>query len=188
MILVLTTPRTASTHLCTQIAHEYGYENLGEYFGDSLTIEDQLDKLDYLKNNPDCVVKAFPWQIKSTGIKYPKLLSLPKTLYGLSEKTIFLIRRDFNAQCRSYYIGKISKHWGGEPKELEHIILNDNYYQSAVSELIIGYKHILSWYQSADNAQVIYTESIATDGKYVRPVVWDRDPPTLEFDPVKLFS
>jgi len=188
MILVLTTPRTASTHLCIRLAEQYGYKNLGEYFLDSLPVQDQLDRLDHLKNNHNYVVKAFPWQLKTTFVRQPKIPVLPQSLFDLSEKTIILVRKDFNAQCRSYYLAKVSKHWSGEPKELEHIALNESYYQAAVSELVIAYNHILSWYQTIDNAEIVYTESIASDARYARPVIWDRDPPIIDFDPIKLFS
>lgn len=188
MILVLTTPRTASSYLCMKLADEYGYQNLDEYFGGSLTEQEQLAKLDYLKNNPKSIVKAFAWQIKTLFPDQPRILPLTHRLLQLSEKTIFLIRKDFNAQCRSYYVSKISNHWSGEPRELEHISLNENYYQYSANELVHGYKEVFSLFQAVDNSQVIYTETIETDSKYHRPVVWDRDPPQISFDPAKLFS
>ena len=76
----------------------------------------------------------------------------------------------------------------GEPQELEHVTLNEDQYQTVIDDLIFGYNQLLQWYKMVDNPQVIYTESIADDGKYVRPVIWDREPPTLDIDPAKLFS
>lgn len=94
MILLLTTPRTGSTRFCIHLAKTYSIDNLDEYFGDQeLTLESQVEKLEYIKSNPNVILKCFPWHFKNVRTNFVRANFLEKNLLKLADKIYILIRR-----------------------------------------------------------------------------------------------
>ncbi len=189
MILVLTTPRTGSTWFCEHLAYTYSLENLDEYFGKhEISVDDQVSKLEYLKQNKNVVLKCFPWHFRNTRTNFSRANFLEKSLLKLADKIYILVRNDFNSQCKSYYLAKTSGIWSGVPQEQTNINLDINLYNYSVRHLQDGYKQ-LAEYNKLYDCEIVEYESLPfpKNEKYVRPVMWDKQPESVEFDIKSLF-
>lgn len=190
MILVLTTPRTGSTWFCDYLSKQHSLENLDEYFGDhDITLEEQVEKLDYIKNNKNVVLKCFPWHLTNTRTNFPRALFLEKTLLKLADKIYILIRSDFNSQCKSYYLAKTTGIWSGVPQEHQIVELDVDLYNYSVLHLQDGYKQLVNYNQQL-TCEVVEYESLPLprNEKYIRPVTWNKEPPIIEFDVKSMFD
>ena len=98
MILVLSTYRTGSTNLCKQLSKQYAYENLDECFHESIP-DVHKNAVRYISKNKNCVVKLFPYHIEKSPIE-----NLLQELILYAEKVIVLVRKDFDQQCRFYWV------------------------------------------------------------------------------------
>lgn len=189
MILVLTTPRTGSTWFCDYLSKQHSAENLDEYFGDhDITLEEQVEKLDYIKNKKDVVVKCFPWHLKHTRSNFPRANFLEKSLLNLADKIYILIRSDFNSQCKSYYLAKVTDIWSGEPQKPTEIKLDSKLYDYSVRHLQDGYNQLANYHEFL-NCEIVEYESLpfTKKEKYIRPVTWNIEPPVTDFNVKELF-
>lgn len=190
MILILTTPRTGSTWFCEYISKLYSLENLDEYFGKhDISLDEQVKKLEYLKSNPNVVLKCFPWHFKNSRTNFPRANFLEKNLLKLADKIYILIRTDFNSQCKSYYLAKSTDIWSGIPQEHQYITINQELYNYSVEHLKDGYLQ-LAEYNKRYNCEIVEYEKLEfdKDEKYVRPVTWNIEPTYTDFDVKKLFT
>lgn len=190
MILILTTPRTGSTWFCEHLARQHSLENLDEYFGKhEITVEEQIAKLDYIKENKNVVLKCFPWHLRNTRSNFTRANFLEKNVLKLADKIYILIRSDFFAQCKSYYLAKTTNTWNGIPQEHVYIDTDDTLYDYAVNHLIDGYMQLAEYYKTF-NCEVIDYDNLAfnREERYVRPVTWVKEPKYIEFDIKKLFT
>jgi LPS sulfotransferase NodH len=190
MILVLTTPRTGSTWFCDHLAKTFSIENLDEYFGDQeLTLESQVKKLGYIKSNPNVILKCFPWHFKNSRTNFVRANFLEKNLLKLADKIYILIRTDFNSQCKSYYLAKTTNIWSGLPQNHQHIFLDQAVYDYAVNHLKDGYQQ-LALYNNMFDCEIVEYEKLQFEKnkKYVRPVTWNIEPNSVEFDVKSLFA
>lgn len=189
MILVLTTPRTGSSWFCSYLAKQHSFENLNEYFGDpDLTVDQQIEKLEYLKQNPNTVLKCFPWHIRSLRSLFKRANFVEKELLKLSDKTYILIRSNFNEQCKSYYIAKSSNVWDGTPQSHTTINFNKSVYNTDVEHLYKGYIELADFYKKY-NCDIVEYENLpfSDTPRYQRPVSWSQQPEENNFDPRSVF-
>jgi LPS sulfotransferase NodH len=189
MILVLTTPRTGSTWFCNHVAEQYSYDNLDEYFGDpELDVDRQIQKLEYVKQNNNSVVKCFPWHIRNIRPLFKRANLIEKELIKLSSKIYILIRSDFNEQCKSYYLAHTTNIWSGEPQPVSEIELDLNFYDHCINHLRSGYNELANYYKTL-NCELVEYEHLpfTTHKRYSRPIVWSEEPPRIDFDPRDLF-
>ncbi len=189
MILVLTTPRTGSSWFCDYIAKENHCENLGEFFGNpELSIDQQFEKLELVKNNPDVVVKCFPWHIRNVRPMFKRSNIIEKELIKIAKKIYILIRNDFNEQCKSYYLAHTSDMWEGKPMQHEDVRLDKDFYNQCVDHLKSSYYELASYYKNYDCEIVEYEHlPFGKHKRYQRPVVWLEEPTKVNFDPRDLF-
>ena len=92
-ITLLTTPRTASTYYCYQLAEKYNIPNLGEYLHG-------LSKNDYTPlahNMPIGIHKIFENSLDRTSLNF---------VLANSDKVYYLIRKDKDAQLKSFLCAK----------------------------------------------------------------------------------
>jgi len=182
MILVLTTPRTGSTSFCEQLARTHSYENLDEYFDEESTVDDQLTKLEYIKQNKNTVIKCFPWHLNHS-------LFLEKNVITLAEKIYILIRSNFADQCKSYYLAKSTDIWSGAPQQHQTVYVDDELFNFCVKRLISGYNQLEKYYRIVDSELVDYNElSFEIGRKYIRPVTFINEPKYVDFDVKALFT
>lgn len=189
MILILTTPRTGSTWFCEYLSKQHSLENLDEYFGDhDITLEEQVEKLEYIKENTNVVLKCFPWHLKNSRTNFPRSSFLEKNLLKLADKIYVLIRSDFDAQCKSYYLAKSTGIWSGIPQDHVVINVNNNLYNYSVSHLQDGYMQLADYYKKL-NCEIAVYETLLFDKKekYLRPVTWVPEPKHIQFDVNSLF-
>lgn len=189
MILVLTTPRTGSTWFCNHLAEQYSYNNLDEYFNDpALELEEQIVKLEYVKQHTNSVIKCFPWHIRNIRPLFKRTNLIEKELLKSASKVYILIRSDFNEQCKSYYLAHTTNIWGGEPQPLEEVTLDMQFYNHCINHLRSGYQELASYFKTHDCELVEYEHLPFTSyNRYSRPVRWNIEPPTVDFDPRGLF-
>lgn len=193
MILVLTTPRTASSWFCDYIAWQHNYTQSGELFnlpalkGD---LAKQAALLDSITADPNQVVKVFPWHIRRVlNLPTLKVLSnLDHKLISAAEKLYFLARKDFNAQCRSYYISTVTDHWDGDKLDTRFIKYDPVRYKMCADTLKLGYQCLAGYYSLAKEPIMVYTENLPQTGKYEQPVVWDTEPDLIDFDVTACFK
>lgn len=105
-ILVLTTYRTGSTHLCAQLAQQHKLENFDECFHESLHPMTRAKLINELQCTDNWVVKLMPWHDQCAdkdGVSPNPLLTLLKH----ADRVICLLRKDLNAQVKSYWITKM---------------------------------------------------------------------------------
>lgn len=177
MILVLTTPRSASTWYCKHLATEYNLHNFGELFAMDIK-EKHKQQLEKLKANPNSVVKVHTVHISNSPVKRFK-----EKLIRQADDIKILVRKDFNAQVKSFYAAAQVESITGrgfteEYTDTVHIKLDDNLYNQY--KLFIKYQiatlyEITKEYNLFD--KVVFSEDVMTaEKKYKRSVQWDREP------------
>lgn len=182
MILVLTTYRTGSTWYCDNIARTRDYTNLGEAFHESnQSLHQQV--VNYLKSNPRTVVKLMPCHLSKTPVKH-----LLEILLELATEVIFLVRNNFDAQCQSYYIAKTTGDWHNSFEQHIQVYLDKTKWQNWVSFLHQQYLELSDIYSQTGNATLVSTEQLHPQGKYHRPVVWNKQPGFTNIDIQELFE
>jgi hypothetical protein len=190
MILVLTNPRTASTWFCKQLAEKYGYEDMQECFHELNCKGQHQQTLDNIILNPNKVVKVHAVHFESVEVD-----NLLLQLIDLSEKVYFLVRKDFNAELRSFYIANYVKDFissWDEPFEREmRIVYKERDYLSLAEHVKKHLKLLSAVYKELDhNGELVYTEDIVKEEykPVPRPVRWSKPPPDIDFDVSKLFE
>ena len=172
MILVLTTKRSGSTFISNAIAKEYGYTSLGEFFGDATNATIITDKLEFLKKNTNTVVKIFPEHMHTL---------VERNIFRMSELVVIHGRKNFNAQCRSLYISDTTDTWHANPLKERLITYRENVFSNIYNSLKQNYLQISDWKKSLTNYRITYLEDQPGE-PYNQPVVWDVEPPHIDFD------
>lgn len=193
MITVFTTWRSASTRFCTQLERDNpGYESHGEVFHEkyrNLNVRSVLSKLIKEKH---FIIKVMPYHIYTRD--NPILLD---AILEITERPIFLIRRNLDECIQSYYIakylqmtGQVHDDWHAEWEEPKQIEFNRELYSKYVSL----YEKELYWlsdlYHKLDKKELVWTEDYirsTTEKKYNRPIIWDRNPGYCNIDVEELF-
>jgi len=185
MILILTTPRTGSTWYCNHLAKQHSLENLDEYLGDfEYTLSQQNQKLEYLTENPDVVLKCFPWHLKNIRDNFIRAGFLENNVLKLADEIHILTRKDFESQIKSFYIAYVSGVWSGIPQEPETLELDQDKFDYCAWHLKDGYEHLSEYYQKLNCKKIDYSElPFYSDGsqRYVRPIKWSREPIISDF-------
>jgi hypothetical protein len=177
MITVVTLGRSASNWYCSKLARDYGYECLFEVLHDNNTYLKYFLKH---RNNKKIVIKLIPYQFgKVYSKKHVNLLND-------SERVIFLIRKDYQAQMRSSFAGTYAKnkyniefhdefndpitipteyieeHWD---KQLNIFLQSFN----TIRDLYINFQNI--------NKSVVYTEDVikSDNRKLNRPFIFEKE-------------
>ena len=152
-------------------------------------MEEQVEKLEYIKENTNVVLKCFPWHLKNTRTNFPRSSFLEKNLLKLADKIYILIRSDFISQCKSYYLAKTTGIWSGVPQEHQLVELDLDLYKYSVFHLQDGYKQLVNYNQQL-TCEVVEYESLPLpqNEKYIRPITWNKEPPVIEFDVKSMFD
>lgn len=158
MILIVFTPRAASTWFGRHIAEETGYEYINEPLAPSFNDRILGKKLEYVQNNDDIVMKANTshWSASSS-------------------------RLGVNAQLRSFYISLKLNHWEGSWKKTKRIDYNKKEYMECYNFLHEMYKKHGKLFQSIPNSELVISESFMTpEDRPSKPVFWDKTPPHFD--------
>jgi hypothetical protein len=192
IVLVLTTPRSGSSwftstyliHGSSQLTPLYpGYLHIGELFHshDNSLIQKHQAAQFLIKGRRNCVVKLFPQYVKTV----PDLYSVLTTA---AEKIYILVRKDFNAQLRSVYIAEQTDHYYKEDLPLRSVQYNADDYERNKEFLQESLTMLAATWREQANAELVYLEDLPCSGKYNQPVLWDCEPPVIDFDTERLFS
>ena len=182
MILVLSTYRTGSTELCKNVAVDNNYENLDEVFHESAPASHR-NALMHIAKNHDCVVKLFPYHLDKTPVT-----GLLPHLLEMADRVITLVRNDFHAQCKSYYVCKQVKDWHSNFAEPVRVELDQSTWLTRANFLEQQYHALHKLCNQIDNYELMFTEDLQFSTKYNRPVIWDTEPGLLEFNVQELFT
>jgi hypothetical protein len=192
MITVFTTWRSASSRYCSQLVKDNPqYVGQGEIFHEkykNLNVRPTLNKL----STKQSIIKVMPYHIRVRD--NPTLL---KNILELTERPIFLIRKNLDEAIQSYYVakylqltGKFRGDWHEEWDEPMHIEFDRNIYNKYISL----YQQELYWlsdlYHDLDKKELVWSEDYmrsTTEKKYNRPVIWDRNPGYCNIDVEELF-
>lgn len=182
MILVVATYRTGSHWYCENLAKEYEYECLYEYFHEHEY--DHRQRLTHLHENPNSVVKIMPEHLTQTPMK-----NLFDELIAMAERVHFVVRRDFNAQLKSYYAAKhIPGEWHEEFSDTKEIIVGDDYrdYGNYLIHQVVAQSKLYYHDDVLDKRELHYMEDSVTH-RLKRPVIFIGDLPEYAFKPENLF-
>jgi hypothetical protein len=161
-----------------------GYLHIGELFQsyeNSLVQKHQAAQF-LIKGCCNCVIKLFPQHMTTT------LHGLYSVLTIAAEKIYILVRKDFNAQLRSMYIAEQTDHYYKEDLPLRSVQYNADDYERNKEFLQESLTMLAATWREQANAELIYLEDLPYSGKYVQPVLWDCEPPVIDFDTEQLFS
>ena len=177
MITVLTTGRSASNWYCDKLAKEYNYECLFEnFYNQASTLKFFLN----YKNKTNIVIKLIPYQWK-------RLYSnVHITLMDRSEKVIFLIRKDYQAQIRSSFAGtyaKIKYDIKFHDEFTDPIVIPKDYIDknwSVQTDIFVeSFETIKSLYESYDKPtkSLVFTEDVILEDerKLNRPFIFEKE-------------
>lgn len=177
MIIVLTTPRSGSTFRCNTLAKQYNYEFLGE--ADHPSSESLSKVKNQIKNfNDNTLVKVFAIERKLN-------LRVMNLYTNLASKVFIHGRKNFNEQCRSLYISRTTKVWSADPLDVRHIKYDPLMYNFCSQQLINGYLQIACMKKNLKNFEISFLEDLedfSLEKKYKQPVVWDQEPPHINFN------
>jgi hypothetical protein len=176
MITVVTLGRSASNWYCEKLSKENNYECLFENF------HNQASTLKYFlkyKNRTDIVVKLIPYQ-------WHKIYShVHIKMMDKSEKVIFLIRKDYQAQMRSSFAGTYAKNVYDiefHDEFIEPIIIPESYidkhWESQIDIFVKSLDIIKDLYKVYDKPtkSLVYTEDaiLEDEKKLNRPFIFEK--------------
>lgn len=182
MIVVLTTPRSGSTFICNHIASQHGYNYIGEAFNFNYkkSRSDILSMVDHYQTQNNVLLKIFPNNINALVLN---------GCIKKAEKVYVHNRKDFNAQCKSFYISITTDTWHASTLDKRYIKYDSDVYERYQQYLMRSYIEIKRIMTQLKNVEVSYLEDFyKNDHKYQQPVVWDTEPPLIDFDVEKLFN
>ncbi len=180
MIVVLTTPRSGSTFICNRLAKQHGYKYLGEVFNLETSKSKILKIIESCNSNDTALLKIFPNNVNTMILN--GCLKKSKKVYIHS-------RKDFNAQCKSFYISMLTETWHADKVDLRNITYDAALYEAYQQYLMRSYLEIKRIKELLNNVEVSYLEDFySLENRYQQPVVWDIEPPTINFDVEKLFN
>ena len=167
-----------------------------------------LETYNYLLNNNNSVLKIFPYQFRSftqfetssydpeTGmelapIDQKHMVHLEDAIFGLADNIHILTRKDFQAQCESFYLAALSDNWHGDPEEYREVTIDITLWNERVFSLKKMYE-VNSYYYKRYNCEIVdYSElpfEKSSTSKYIKNIKWLSQPPTEDFDVMSLFS
>ena len=184
MITILTNYRTGSTFYCDFMAEKNNYKSFQCPFDVStLGMEQSLMNLQLLGKDQKNVIKMMPDlfdKLPNTNL-FDLIIENTNTL-------IYLIRKDYNAQLQSYVASHQASWW--KPKDDEKMILNPTYnkeeYNNYDTYLRQNYKKLARYYAQYPGTLVVLEDDLPYK-PYSKEVVWDKTPPTINFEPLLLF-
>lgn len=191
MILVLFTPRSGSSNFVNDLAVEKDFVNFKEPFNNFLFDKEELLKnYDRVMSDDKIVMKLgyYDWTRTSDIIEKKILYSCIER----AEEVIFIGRRDFNAQLKSYYVAKETEMWGDDWKTHRRFKFDHDRFLDTYHKMLTQYTGIAEVYHNLDKyttaKKLIFTEDIYDRSKvYRKPYTFDRFE-EVNFDPVKLFE
>lgn len=188
MILVLTTPRTGSSWFCNFLSEQHQYNNLGEFFNvASMSANHQTAKLEYLEDNPNSIIKCFPYHLNSSYKQFQTAAFVEKSIFKLADKIYILIRRNFHAQCKSLYVCAVTGYWGSNPQPQRKIPLNRDLFEECTVFLKNNYQNLAEYNKKFNCELVCYEDMLTDENRYHNPVIWLDQPDYVEFDVEALF-
>lgn len=204
---LLTTARSGSTWYGYVMAEKYNADFLGEIFHIEHMDEHKQNLLHTMKTflgpEKNCVIKVF-----AQHLMYNKIANLQETILNNSHHVEILVRKSFNDQVKSLYIANeyeklknpnalVSQEPTYQDNFSEPFIINsidmiafDFIVNRIKSELIYlsklyhNYNFKLSYLEDIKDQYKDYNTKI---GKLNRPVVWNAELPTIDFDTASLF-
>ena len=182
MIVVLTTPRSGSTFICNRITKECGYKYVGEAFNFEYkkSTSDILNMVNSYRAENNVLLKIFPNNINTIVLN---------GCIKQADKVYVHNRKDFDAQCKSFYVSMTTKTWHATDLEERQIKYDPELYKIYQEYLMRSYMEIKRLMDQLNVAEVSYLEDFKNEGrKYQQPVVWDVEPPTVDFNVEKLFN
>lgn len=189
MITVFTMWRSASTNYVDHL-HKLNPDHIqhGELFHEQNTTLDTKGALKRLSKEKKFIVKIFPWHMK---VREP---GLTERILEITDKPIFLIRKNLDDAIQSYYIAKYMFKYGITWHEEWLKPIKIEYDRDLYSKYVSAYEQELYWladlYNSLDNKQLVWSEDFmqeSSTSKYRRPVIWDRNPGFCNIDCEELF-
>ncbi len=206
---LLSTARSGSTWYGVIMSRRCNGNFLGEVFHNEIAVNTQKRNLisimkEYAGPERNCVIKVFPNHLMDTSIP-----NLEETIFSTSQEVEILVRRNFNDQLKSLYVAneyeslKNPMHdvnqpatWQdnfNEPLVIDQIDKFKVEYISKriakellyLSKLYHKHKFKLSYLEDIKNEN---TQYIVKVGKLHRPVIWNEQIPTVDFDTESLFQ
>ena len=191
MIVILNTPRSFSARLAEQIAKEKKYYNMGETFHiGQFTKEDMTFHRNTIVTNSETVCKiSYDQWDNATRILEENIIP---TVTDAAEEVITIVRRDYVAQLKSYYLSMKTGIWDYTwPEAQEHVLdtdlLNecDIFLRKSYAEM----KKVYDGLHEHKNKRIVYTEDLFdTADEYDNPQTFAAFPDNIDFDPVTFFE
>lgn len=185
IILVLATPRSGSSWFTgTYLSDIYpNYTDAGEPFNSHIySREQQTAALRSMINGEHSIVKLFPQHLHNAAA------NTYNTLVTVAEKIYVLVRKDFNAQLRSLYVAEQSDYYYRADLPTRSIQYNADIYKHTSEFLQTSYKILAQQWRRLSDVELVYLEDLPQSGKYRQPVLWDQEPPEIDFDTAALFT
>lgn len=184
MILVLATPRSGSSWFTSNYLTSIHKDHVavGEPFNSyHNSLQEQLVSLDTYANS-SVIIKLFPQHIKDS------LPGIYKKLSNAAEKIYILARKNYNAQLRSLYVAEQTEYFYSASLPERNIQYHQDLYNLEDRLLKNSYYFLQQAYRDLKNAQLVFLEDLPATGKYNQPVVWDVEPPVIDFDTAQIFK
>lgn len=140
--------------------------------------------------NPNTIVKVHAEHFHSDEID-----NLVTQLIDIAEHVYFLVRRNYNAQLKSFYIADYMsdfiQDWSAPFDSEKRIVFRERRFNQLNENLQNNIKLLSSVYKMLDhNSTLLYTEDCVKEhyNPVPRPVTWSKPPPTINFNPEPLFK
>ena len=188
-ITVFTNFRCASTWFTKTLARIHQITHLDEFFHHSGRAvhgpKNHFQNLTCVQRTDNWVVKVMGTQLAASPVD-----KLDDELAACSDQIYFLLRKDFDAQVRSWYIANTLKDHHAEWDDEKLIPFNRGEYLLAEQQLKNSTMEIYNTYKKyKSKGKLLWTENvIVAPVPYHRPVKLTKEPPKSYFYPEKIFS
>ena len=191
IVLVLTTPRSGSSWFCStylvlgspDLTPAYpGYVHVGGIFKRMSSADRESSAQFLINGGSNCVVKLFPQHVPTADP------NTPSVLVSAAEKIYILVRKDFNAQLRSLYVAEQTDYYLKEDLPTRTVRYSAADYERNKEFLQESLVKLYYIWRKLPHAELVYLEDLPQSGKYRQPVLWDQEPPVIDFDTVHLFT
>lgn len=188
---IFSIPRSGTTWYQQHLAQQHGLENLHEAFDYS---QDPAMKSlrrhayqQWLDPGVPCVVKIFPHHM-TTGHTLKTTRRLFPDVHDHAQRTIFIVREDFDAQVRSLVVAsalRVVSHVSYHAQWEEEIYLEDSEALTNLWKLAENFLYSQMWtlgmmYKTfrhpTHEPELVYTSELPQEHKYVRPVKFETEP------------
>ena len=194
-VCVVYTPRSGSQYYCANLAESLNCKNYSEILNQRIFgpyMHDVYLNQIARSNNSVFKICSYQWEQLQKQFKTPILARC----LDLADRLDFLVRKDYNAQLRSFYAAfklNRSHNMSGHHQYTNEIDIeyNEDLYMALNDSLIDRYtKHSQLYHDDSlfKPKNLVYFEDFQTPEKRLsRPVVWDLEPPIIDFEPCGLF-